>query len=265
VFLAVAGHWFLDFLVHDADLPLAPHSASLRLGPAFALDPTAPGAGLTSTHPLASWGLQSGVVLVCAVTFLASYPSDSRRRWIFVLALLGLDVLAAPLFIRGMAAPLFAATVPAVFGTLGEIAALTCILYFGITRLTHPELRARYALESEELARFLRGLKLCGAALAFALSTTKLLQAGLDARRDSEIGVYSTALTVVYFGLGWGMAGASLSAWWPALFTPLLVGPLARVYFGSGSLGLLNMALELLLAVTALYCIRTLRMTRLLL
>ena len=51
VFLAVLGHFLLDFLVHDADLALAPWSGAARLGPALPPGTGALPCNVSAPHP----------------------------------------------------------------------------------------------------------------------------------------------------------------------------------------------------------------------
>lgn len=262
VFLAVFGHWLLDFLVHDADLPLSPADGSHRLGPALALDPAAPWMGLSATAPLASWGVQTAVVLLSAAAFLIAFPSTARRRVLFVGAMLLFSAAALPLFIHGLGSKLFASSGALVLGTLGEIIVLTLLLQ-ALVRRTHPSLRPVYGPLSDELAGLLRGYKLAAAALAFTLAAVYLLQAGLDGQVVPRVAVYSAVLAGAYLCLAFGLAGPGLSAWWPALFVPLLAGPLCRACLGAGRLGLLATALEALLALAALTSLHKLRTNKL--
>lgn len=252
VFLAVLGHWLLDFLVHDADLPLSPWPGSVLLGPALNMDPAAPDLGLNSTMPLAGWLVQSLVVLACAAAFLSAYPAQRARRRAFLGCVLVLAVSPAPLFLVGLGDDLFASTTAVVFATLAEIVVMTAVLNLFITRVTHPDLRPTYGPYSEGLANLLRGYKLAAAVLALALAAAYLVQCGLDARSLREVGLYSTAMAALYVWIGIALAGRSMSAWWIALIVPLLVGPLARAWYGPGRLGLLHAGLEVMLALIAL-------------
>lgn len=265
VFLAVFGHWLLDFLVHDGDMTLTPWSGSMVLGPAFGLDAAVPLHGLSSTAPLLSFLLQTGVVLLCGATFIGANPSSpARRRWLAVV-LLALSLAAAPMFVRGMATRMMSSTPALILGTLGEIVVLTAVLYLLVTRYTHPGLRPVYGPYSPELVELLGGYKGAASVMAFTLAGVYLLSAGLDAQRHPQVGMASTVLALGYLGLGGGLAGRNLSAWWPAVFMPLLVGPMVRLCVGTGRLGLLAAGLEILLAVLSLYAVLKMRTSKILL
>ncbi len=265
VFLAVFGHWLLDFLVHDADLALGPWSGSVILGPALGMDGSAPSLGLNSTMPLVGWLVQTVIVVACASAFLSAYPAHGARRWAFVGCILLLCLTPAPLFLQGIGDDMLHTTTAVLLASLGEIAVITTVLYLVVTRFTHPLLRPTYGPYSGELADLLRGYKLAAAGLALALASAYLLQAALDAQILREVGVYSTVLAALYLWLGYALAGRSLAAWWLALLIPLLVGPLARAWYGPGRLGLVHAGLEVLLALLALSSIRRMRTHQLML
>jgi hypothetical protein len=265
VFLAVAGHWLLDFIVHDADLALSPLPGAAAVGPAFSLDPAAPARGLSTVHPLVSWSLQTLLVLFCARSFLRAFPTERKRRAAVYLALGLLSLLPAPLFLEGVGDGIPRTTSGLVLLTLVEIALGIILLHTLITRWTHPQMRTRFGPYAPELAQRLRGGQTVAAALALALGASYLLQAMLASQSGPRTGLLAMALAACYGALAAALLGRSLSAWWLALFFPLLAGPLGRFFSAPGPLGLVHAALEASLALLAALSIHRMLTSRLVL
>ncbi|WP_199553329.1 hypothetical protein [Sandaracinobacteroides hominis] len=66
--LAVISHWFLDWLVHRPDLPLAPGMEPLGLGLWY--------------HPMIAWPLEIGLLALGTWYFTRAVPERTGRAWI---------------------------------------------------------------------------------------------------------------------------------------------------------------------------------------
>jgi hypothetical protein len=261
VFLAAASHWLLDFLSHDADLPLWPGAGAPMAGPALNFDASAPARGLNATWPLAGWALQSLIVVVAGIAFWSAFPATRRRRWWFWVALAALaGALPAALFLE-MAFPL--GTQPFILLTLGEIA-LTVGVVWGVTRWTHPAVRETHAPYSPVLTERLRGAKRAAGALCWLVAAAYLAQsiAGADAPAISR---YSLALAALYLWIGSGIRGFNLGDLWWAVWLPFAWGPLARAVWGAGAITPFVAGLEILLGVVAVSTIHRLRTSKVML
>jgi hypothetical protein len=264
IFLATFGHWLLDYLVHDADLPLHPLPGSPLLGPALNMDAAAPLRGLNATMPVAGWLVQTAIALLCTRAFLDAYPVDRiKKRWFYTVMVV-LCALPGSLFVDSIASPVGGAT-SLVLATLGEIILTATILWVFVSRFSHPWLREAAPAYSEALVSRLRGLKQVAGALCYTLAATYLLQSMLDAGEAPAVGRYALAFAAMYLALGHGLSGWNLGDLWYGVTMPLLFAPLARALWGPGSTGLLNLGLELLLATTAVYTIVKLKTNRVML
>ncbi len=100
--LAVTGHWFLDLLVHDADLPVFISLDSVKLGPLFNFDSSHPDLGLSTTAPILGFLLQFAFSILSAFLFLRSFPIQDKKKkikfWVLIL-LVNLSILG--MFIKG--------------------------------------------------------------------------------------------------------------------------------------------------------------------
>lgn len=103
IFLGVIGHWVLDYLVHDADLPLFISIESIKIGPAFNFDSSHPELGLYATAPILGYCIQSLFSFGSAFLYLKSFPIEDvkrKRKFWTLVALVNLSILG--IFIKGM-------------------------------------------------------------------------------------------------------------------------------------------------------------------
>ncbi len=260
VLLAVLGHWGLDYLVHDADLSLWPGADALRVGPPFVLNQQDPTRGLAATFPGAAFVLQMLVATLSATAFLRAFPIERPRgRLWFSLGLLLMMLLALPLFIPGALAGRIVSTQGLIWAALGEMLVMgvlmatlarhTCGRFFPQSPLDDP---------GRQGVLFVRRLLATAALLAFAIAALHLLQGMLDAQSLPRVGATSTLLALLYIPVGRRFLLGNPSTLWLGIFLALLVAPIVRVAFGTGSLSLPLLALELGLGGLSLWLTTTL-------
>lgn len=103
VFLAVFGHWCLDLIVHDADLPLFISVTSVKLGPLLNFDSANPKLGLYTTAPILGFCFQSILVFLSAFLYLKSFPiedSKKKRNFWMLVGLVNFSIMG--IFIKGV-------------------------------------------------------------------------------------------------------------------------------------------------------------------
>jgi len=258
--LAVLGHWGLDYLVHDADLPVLPYAKSVLAGPALGFNPEAPWQGLNATLPWLGYALQVIVVLICYRAFVQAYRPTAR--WVLIGALVFLNLAALPIFLQGAMSEIVTSTSGLVLGTLTDMLLASLVLY-GAVRFAVPGAIPRLGPTSEALRTRLRGLQTGGALLALILGISHLAQGMWDGATNPSLAHWSTAFGIAYVLSGWTLFGPSPMALWTAFFLPILSGPLSRLFLGAGHLGLVHLALEIALATTAVYTIYKLKTSKL--
>jgi hypothetical protein len=262
VLLAVLGHWFLDYLVHDADLLLSPFGELARVGPGIALDPQQPTRGLNAVAPLAGFALQAVVVLGSGLTFLRAFPPVGGRRaraW-FWGGLCVLLLLALPVFIKGALTPFTRSTQMFVVAALSEKAIAWLVIAWLAAKVAGPgamggPLRGR---DDEAARRHAQQLLETLGALCLLLAVLYVVQSSRDARAYPGVGLWSVALAVGYLLLGRGLVRRNPAAAWLAVGLGWLAGPLGRALWEGGSLAGALAVLELALGGLAVYLIRNL-------
>jgi hypothetical protein len=156
VLLAVAGHWLLDYLVHDADLLLTPFGDRARVGPGLALDALHPHRGLNATAPLVGFALQTLVVAGSAAAFLHAFPPVGVRRprlW-FTVGLGTLVLMSLPVFIQGALTGMTRSTQTFVVAALAEKALAWLVIAFLASRVAGEALVASpFRAREDEVAR----------------------------------------------------------------------------------------------------------------
>jgi hypothetical protein len=259
VSIAVLLHWFLDYLVHDADLTLGLAPDALRVGPPFVLNPESPALGLFSTAPFWGFALQTLVVIVSTAVFLRSFPiEDPKGRLKFWLAMGILIVLPLPLFIQGAMAGMITSVPRLIMGAVAEMILVALVIYFVAKRVVGPGLaKSPLAGSAAEAASSVRRLCHTGGALCWLLAVFYLLQGMLDAQSDPGIGISSTILGILYFFLGRRLFHFNLSTLWATVLIPLVLGPILRLYF-PGTLAVALAIGEVGLGLLSLFVVRTL-------
>ena len=138
IFLGVFGHWLLDFVVHDADLPVFISLTSTKLGPLLNFDSTHPELGFYTTAPILGYFFQTAFSLLSAFLYLKSFPiqdtKTKRKFWILV-ALVNLSILG--IFIKGTMTWLIKTPTLFVIMVLVDIVLSGIILYIA-ARLGEP-------------------------------------------------------------------------------------------------------------------------------
>lgn len=262
VLLAVAGHWLLDYLVHDADLLLSPFGERARVGPGLGLDPLHPHRGLNATAPLIGFVLQTLVVAGSAAAFLHAFPPVGVRRprlW-FTVGLGALVLMSLPVFIQGALTGMTRSTQMFVVAALAEKALAWLVIAFLASRVAGEAVAASpfRAREDEVARRYALNLHQTLAALCLLLVGVYLWQSAWDARARPGVGWTSLALAGGYGLMAVALMRRNASMLWPTLLLALLLGPLARAWFPYGSLAGALAVLELGLGGLAIYLVRNL-------
>lgn len=256
--LAVAGHWLLDLLVHDADLPLNPFNPTAVVGPPLVLDPAHPSRGLFSTQPLLGFAFQSAVILGCVLVFLRAYPiagaSGRRRMWLGVLVL---TAASLPIFLRGAMTAMIGGSTQLILGAVAEMVVMGLALD-GLARWSVGPSLHRGPLETEQAVPFVHRTLTSFGVACLALSATYLWQSAKDAQLAPSIGWTSLAMALLFALAGRALMAKNPSALWFSAALAFVGGPLVRLFSDAGSLGPLLVVMEMGLAAAATWLIVTL-------
>ncbi|MBP9885238.1 MAG: hypothetical protein KBF93_03010 [Leptospiraceae bacterium] len=138
VFLGVIGHWCLDLIVHDADLPVFISVTSQKLGPVLNFDPLNPELGFYSTAPIWGFCFQSFLSLVFAFVYFRSFPiQDLKKKFYFWILIFLVNLSIIGIFIKGVMTWLITSPTMMVVMVLVDIIASGILLYIA-TRLSEP-------------------------------------------------------------------------------------------------------------------------------
>ena len=139
VFLGVFGHWCLDLIVHDADLPVFISLSSLKLGPLLNFDSFHPEQGFYSTAPIFGFCFQTLFSFFAAFTYLKSFSIvDTRKKkkfWTLV-ALVNFSILG--IFLKGVMTWLITSSKMMVIMVFVDIL-ISGIMLYAAVRLVEPE------------------------------------------------------------------------------------------------------------------------------
>ncbi len=139
VFLGVFGHWCLDLIVHDADLPIFISLSSAKLGPLLNFDSTHPEQGFYTTAPIFGFCFQAFFSFLAAFIYLKSFPildpKNKKKFWTLV-ALVNLSILG--IFIKGVMTWLITSSKMMVIMVFVDIL-ISGIMLYAATRLGEVE------------------------------------------------------------------------------------------------------------------------------
>ncbi len=260
VFLAVLGHWLLDFLVHDADLTLWPWATAPRVGPPFSLDPAAPTRGLAATAPLVAFALQTMVVLAGTLVFVRGFPTAGKKgpRG-FVIVMLALVGLSLPLHLRGALTGRIDSTQGLVWGALAEMLLVGIVIDFSVRR-TFAGFLGRGPFDGDNAAgvAFVKRVFVAAGAAAFVVATIYLAECMLGPGTAPRATAVAMVLALVYAAVGLRFIGGNPSTVWAAAGLCLIGAPILRVCFGTGRLALPATVAEVGLGLLCVWLLRTL-------
>ncbi len=251
VFLAVLGHWCLDFLVHDKDLSLLPLADAARVGPPVVLDAAQPTLGLYSVHPIVGYLFQTMIVCICVWIFLRAYPVQERKHLFIFLGIILIPILAAlPTFWKGAMTAMVAGVANLIGGVLVDALVAGVAIYCALRFMNRP------ALEDDlDLTQLDRGLIRGSIFIAVLLALFYILQ-GLLAPAHTSMGVWTWVFALLYAGIAAALKFAPdhyrliLHA---AVTIPVALGSAVRIFVGPGQIGIFLLGLELLLVGMAVY------------
>lgn len=139
VFLGVFGHWCLDLIVHDADLPIFISLASVKLGPLLNFDSSHPEQGFYTTAPIIGFCFQTLFSFFAAFVYLKSFPiADSKKKLKFwtLVALVNLSILG--IFLKGAMTWLINSSKMMVIMVFVDIL-ISGIMLYAAVKLVEPE------------------------------------------------------------------------------------------------------------------------------
>ncbi|MDX2022978.1 MAG: hypothetical protein SF187_22275 [Deltaproteobacteria bacterium] len=253
---AVVGHWVLDFLVHDADLTLWPTNTARPVGPPFVFDAFAPSHGLFTTRPLLGYALQTLLVLACTMVFLRANPLAGkvgrRKMWAGVLVLCA---AALPMFIHGASTKLMTGSSSLLIGAMLEMVVIGWALKWLASWAVG---NTPGALDAPHAEPFVHRLLTTAGVGCLVIAAVYLLQSMIDAQTSPRIGATSILMALLYVEAGRRFYKKNPSTLWFAAFLGFVLGPVIRVYTDAGRLGPTLLVLELALAFSSVFLMRTL-------
>lgn len=139
VFLGVFGHWCLDLIVHDADLPIFISLSSVKLGPLLNFDSTHPEQGFYTTAPIFGFCFQTLFSFFASFTYLKAFPildSKKKKKFWALVALVNLSILG--IFIKGVMTWLITSSKMMVIMVFVDIL-ISGIMLYAATRIGEQE------------------------------------------------------------------------------------------------------------------------------
>jgi len=139
VFLCVIGHWCLDLIVHDADLPIFISVTSQKLGPLLNFDPLNPELGFYTTAPILGFCFQSLLSFLFAFVYFKSFPiQDLKKKYYFWILVFLVNLSIIGIFIKGVMTWIITSPTMMVIMVLVDIIASGILLYIA-ARISEPK------------------------------------------------------------------------------------------------------------------------------